>query len=68
MAYLLDTNVFIEAKNRWYGFVADEIQAGDDELVPWIRACVAMDVKYINVFAMLRLEKARFVLEPGSSW
>ena len=61
MAYLLDTNAFIEAKRRWYGFdfcpaywdwldeanathkvfsiekVADELVAGDDELVPWTR-------------------------------
>lgn len=61
MAYLLDANVFIEAKKRWYGFdfcpaywdwlvtanragtvfsierVADEIEAGDDELVDWAR-------------------------------
>jgi predicted nucleic acid-binding protein len=61
MAYLLDTNVFIEARKRWYGFdfcpaywdwldqanaakkvfsierVADELVAGDDELVQWTR-------------------------------
>jgi Domain of unknown function (DUF4411) len=61
VGYLLDANVFIEAKKRWYGFdfcpgfwawldsankqgkvfsierVADEILAGDDELVGWVR-------------------------------
>jgi Domain of unknown function (DUF4411) len=61
VAYLLDANVFIESKKRWYGFdfcpgfwawldsaneegrvfsierVADEILAGDDELVDWVR-------------------------------
>lgn len=61
MAYLLDTNVFIEAKKRWYGFdvcpafldwldaahgrgavfsiekVGDEVLAGDDDLVEWVR-------------------------------
>jgi hypothetical protein len=165
MAYLLDTNAFIEARKRWYGFdfcpaywdwlqtahdagtvfsierVADEIQAGDDDLVGWSRArgeqfflrpdgavlaslsrlsswatggacepaavttfldiadsylvahahahghtvvtmevvsnspriikvpnaCVAMDVRYVNVFTMLRTERARFVLDVTSS-
>ena len=160
MAYLLDTNAFIEARKRWYGFdfcpaywewlvlaqasgvaysiekVADEILAGDDELVTWVRArgsdffrkpdtavvqslaavsawvtggeydaaavttflevadsylvahahahdhvvvtheviknsrktvqipeaCIAMGVKCMNPFEMLRVEKARFVL------
>jgi predicted nucleic acid-binding protein len=160
MAYLLDTNAFIEARKRWYGFdfcpaywawlqeahasgvvysiekVADEILAGDDELVAWVReqgssffvkpdaavvhslaevsawaaggdydpaavttflevadsylvahahahdhvvvtheviknsrktvqipeACVAIGVKCMNTFEMLRVEKARFVL------
>lgn len=62
MAYLLDSNAFIEAKKRWYGFdfcpaywdwldvknqagvvfsverVANELLAGDDELVPWVRS------------------------------
>lgn len=62
MAYLLDSDAFIEARKRWYGFdfcpaywewlqtansegnvysiekVADEILAGDDELVEWVRA------------------------------
>jgi len=160
MAYLLDSNAFIQAKRLWYGFdfcpgywewledanaagsvfsierVADEILAGDDELVLWVQArgdsfflgpdqemlqslsqvstwassgayspaavttflegadsylvahahahrhtvvthervanssnnvkipnaCVAMGVKYINPFDMLRAEHARFVL------
>ncbi len=59
MAYLLDANVFMEAKNQYYGFdfcpafwdwliaknaagrvfsiekVADEIEAGNDELTIW---------------------------------
>lgn len=164
MAYLLDTNAFIEARKRWYGFdfcpaywewlqvshasgvaysiekVADEILAGDDELVAWVRArgsafflkpdsevvhslaavsawvtggqydsaaaatflevadsylvahahahdhvvvtheviknsrrtvqipeaCVAMGVKCMNPFEMLRVEKARFVLQVSA--
>ncbi len=61
-AYLLDSNVFIQAKNLHYGFdfcpafwdwlveqngagkvasidkVADELQAGDDELAEWAEA------------------------------
>jgi hypothetical protein len=61
MAYLLDANVFIQAKNLHYGFdfcpafwdwladanandkvfsiekVGDEIDQGDDDLVPWVR-------------------------------
>jgi len=60
--YLLDANVFIEAKNRYYGFdicpgfrewlladppgerlasikgVADELLAGTDELATWVKA------------------------------
>lgn len=163
MTYLLDANVFIEAKKRWYGFdfcpgywdwlavandagivysierVADEISIGNDELVDWARdrsdsfflkpdskvleslsqismwanngeyksaavttflgnadsylvahahayghvvvsqeivanspgnvkipnACVAMGVKYINIFELLRNECARFVLDKS---
>lgn len=62
MAYLLDSNTFIEAKRRYYGLdfcpaywdwldnahadqsvfsvdqVAVELLAGNDELVPWVRA------------------------------
>lgn len=61
MAYLLDTNVFIEAKNRYYGFdfapgfwdwldrehatgnvfsvqkVRDELIGGDDDLAEWAK-------------------------------
>ena len=160
MAYLLDANVFIEAKNRYYGFdlcpgfwdwlevahadshvwsiekVRAELVAGEDELAEWARdqpesffpspdeavlrslrevsawvnsaryvpaavttflegadfylvaharaygltvvtheritdsikkvkipdACIALGVKYVNTFEMLRAEKARFVL------
>jgi hypothetical protein len=160
MAYLLDSNVFIESKNRFYGFdfcpaywdwldaanaegtvfsverVSDELVGGDDELAAWARArpglflppdatvvtslqavslwassqdydaaavstfldaadyylvahahayghvvvtrevvahtrkkikipnaCIGMSVKCINLFDMLRAERARFVLE-----
>jgi hypothetical protein len=69
VAYLLDTNVFIEAKKRWYGLdfcpafwdwlddahgrslvhsiekVGDEVLAGDDELVDWVRARDSMFLK-----------------------
>ena len=163
MAYLLDSNAFIEARKRWYGFdfcpafwdwidlqnragllfsidrVATELLAGDDELVPWVQdrrdslflkpdlrvlnslsqlsiwasggsynaaavstfldgadsylvahahahglvvvthelvgnsarnlkipnACVQMGVSYVNPFEMLRIERARFVLDRG---
>jgi len=65
MAYLLDANVFIQAKNLHYGLdfcpafwewleennrmekvfsiekVGDEINAGDDELSVWAKACNA---------------------------
>lgn len=61
MAYLLDTNIFIEAKNRYYGFdfcpafwewldvqnsagnvfsieqIGDELEAGEDELSQWAK-------------------------------
>lgn len=61
MAYLLDANAFIEAKNRWYGFdfcpaywtwlesmnaagtvfsiekIKNEIEAVDDELLAWVQ-------------------------------
>jgi hypothetical protein len=37
MPYLLDSNVFIEAKNLHYGLdkVGDELEAGADELATW---------------------------------
>jgi len=164
MAYLLDANVFIEAKNRYYGFdlcpgfwewliaanrarrvfsiekVENELTAGADELSDWAAergadfflkpdakllpalgqvatwangqnylpaavstflqgadyylvahalangddvvcheipsgskkrikipdACIALGVKVVSPFEMLRHERARFVLEPGS--
>ncbi len=73
MAYLLDTNAFIEPSKRWFGFdfcpaywdwldtahaagtvfsierVADEIQAGDDELVDWSRAVTIQVVRRLEV-------------------
>ena len=162
MAYLLDANVFIQAKNLHYGLdfcpafwdwltfnnvsrkvfsierVSDEIKAGDDELTDWVakcspdfflkpdnamlsvlskvsdwatsqnyeptavntffqvadyylvayalahkhtivtyeiastsykkikipNACIGLGIKCINPFEMLRLERARFILEP----
>jgi hypothetical protein len=42
--YLLDSNIFIQAKN----------------------ACLGMNVRYVTPFAMLRAEKARFVLPSPS--
>jgi hypothetical protein len=44
MAYLLDANVFIQAKRLHYG----------------------MNVKCMTPFAMLRSEKARFILEGNA--
>ena len=46
MAYLLDANVFIEAKKR--------IKIPD--------ACISLGAKVMTPFAMLRKERARFVL------
>lgn len=33
MAYLLDTNVFIEARNRYYGFDLCVLDSGSDRTV-----------------------------------
>ncbi|MGK2886686.1 MAG: DUF4411 family protein [Rhodococcus sp. (in: high G+C Gram-positive bacteria)] len=81
MAYLLDTNAFIEAKKRWYGtdaylvahahahgyvVVTHERVSNSLKNVKIPNACIAMGVKYLNPFEMLRAEKARFILGTRS--
>jgi Domain of unknown function (DUF4411) len=92
--YLLDSNIFIQAKNLHYwannsGYepaavstflqVADyylvaqalelqctvvthEIVANTTRRIKIPNACLGMNVRYVTPFAMLRAEKARFVL------
>lgn len=45
-----------------YTVVTREKPADSKRMIKIPNACVAMDVKYLNPFDMLRLEKARFVL------
>jgi Domain of unknown function (DUF4411) len=55
MAYLLDADVFIQAKNLHYGL--DFCPAFWD----WL---IAVNIKCITPFEMLRHERARFILGP----
>ena len=56
MAYLLDTNVV----------VTHEVASDGIRQVKIPNVCIGVNVKCITPFAMLRMEKARFVLgNPG---
>lgn len=55
MAYLLDANVFIEAKKRFYGL--------DFSPAYWEWLIVGLGIKCLTPFEMLRIERARFVLD-----
>ena len=57
MAYLLDADVFIRAKNLHYGF----------DFCPAVKipdACIGLGLKCVTPYQMLRTERARFVLGP----
>lgn len=63
MSYLLDANVFIQAKNLHYSF--DFCPAFWD----WLKipnACIGVDVRCMSPYEMLRVERARFVLGTGT--
>lgn len=46
--------------------VTHEKVANSQRMVKIPNACVAMDVKYINTFELLRIERARFVLDRSA--
>lgn len=75
MAYLLDSNIFIQAKNLHYGFDfcpafwgwilqqnASGTPASSPKRIKIPNACLALTVRAITPYEMLRAEKARFVL------
>ena len=66
-AYLVDANVFIQAKNLHYGF--DFCPAFWDWLIEQNRAgkvaCIGLGLRCMNPYEMLRCERARFVLGTG---
>lgn len=72
MAYLLDANVFIEARRRHYGmdfcpaFWDWLFQANVSGRVFSIEknVCIGVGVKCMTPYEMLRLERARFILGP----
>ena len=73
MAYLLDSDVFIQAKNLHYGFdfcpafwewLLARNSAGVVFSMP--DACIDLGIKCITPFEMLRNERARFVLGSAS--
>ena len=56
---------YLVAHAHAYGHtvVTHEKVANSRRVVKIPNACVEMDVKYINTFELLRIERARFVLE-----
>lgn len=76
MAYLLDANVFIQAKNLQYGFDFCPafwdwlVQAHGKGRVRSVRqvnipnVCVGLGIEFMSPYQMLRREQARFVLAP----
>lgn len=77
MAYLLDANVFIQAKNLHYGLdypvghvlahghtvVTHEKPSTSTKKIKIPEPCIGLDIKCMTPFEMLRRERARFVLE-----
>lgn len=71
MTYLLDANIFIQAKNLHYGFdfcpafwdwLEHENAADGRKKIKIPNACIGLNVKCMSPYEMLRTEKARFVL------
>ena len=75
MAYLLDSNVFITAKYKYYGFdyylglwrwveegTKQRWLSASSRLVKMPNVCTGVCVDWIDTFDMLRLEHTRFVL------
>lgn len=59
---IADSYLVAHAHAHGHTVVTMEVVSNSPKHIKVPNACVAMDVKYINVFAMLRAERARFVL------
>lgn len=67
MTYLLDANVFIQAKNLHYGpdfcpafwqwLIANSLKR-----IKTPNACIGLNLRFMTPYEMLRRERARFVL------
>jgi hypothetical protein len=68
LSYLLDANVFIQAKNLHYGLdfcpAFWEWLVESNIKIP--NACIGLNLSFINPYEMLRREKAKFVLGTKS--
>ena len=62
MAYLLDANIFIQAKNLHYG-IAHEIASDGIKRVKIPTVCIGLKIKCIGPYQMLRNQRAKFVLD-----
>lgn len=64
MPYVLDSDVFIEARKHQYGYVAasDKTAKRDGAKVKIPDVCKGLGVAYMTTFELLRRERARFVL------
>ncbi|MBA2388482.1 MAG: DUF4411 family protein [Acidimicrobiia bacterium] len=59
---IADSYLVAHAHAHGHTVVTMEVVSNSPRNIKVPNACVAMDVKYVNVFAMLRAERARFVL------
>jgi hypothetical protein len=59
---IADSYLVAHAHAHAHTVVTMEVVSNSPKNVKVPNACVAMGVKYINVFAMLRAERARFIL------
>lgn len=71
MGYLLDANVFIQAKKAQalagkHTVVTHERAAPEGRKIEIPDACIGLGVKFMNPYEMLRRERARFVLAARS--
>ncbi len=57
-----DSYLVAHAHAHGHTVVTMEVVSNSRKAIKVPNACVAMEVKYVNVFAMLRTEHARFVL------
>ena len=60
--YLLDANVFMQAKNLHYGF---DFVSQSTKNIKIPNACQGVGVSSVNPYEMLRSEHAQFILGPN---
>jgi len=69
MPYLLDSDYYLVAQGFAHGHVVvtHEVASGSKKKIKIPDACISLGVKCMTPFAMLRKERARFVLghPPG---